>query len=221
MHPLVSSADSSSRIASYPQKPRRLWTEELHLSTLKPIGVKLLLTTPMLWSGSQRTLPRYRRRLMAGLAERLRSERDMGPMNVMNGGLSVRWPDRWIARYILFADRAALVEKREAVRSLQSGPPKLATLAVTKGEQDPALNREAWAPRCSRLLVIWTAYLTAPPIYPHMARLKKSQQDIDRRLDEALNETFPASDPVSIGRNDHPGKPSEPPAEDKISPDKS
>jgi hypothetical protein len=111
----------------------------------------------------------------------------------------------------LFADRAALVEKREAVRSLQGGPPKLVILAVIKDEQDPALNREAWAPRCSRLLVIWTA----PPIYPQMARQQKSQKDIDRKLDEALEETFPASDPVSIGRNDHPGTPSKPPAEDK------
>ncbi len=43
-----------------------------------------------------------------------------------------------------------------------------------------------------------------------MARARKSQQDIDEQLDEALNETFPASDPVSVGRNDHPGKPAAP-----------
>ena len=40
-----------------------------------------------------------------------------------------------------------------------------------------------------------------------MARNKKTPQDINRKLDEALEETFPASDPVAVGRNDHPGKP--------------
>lgn len=44
-----------------------------------------------------------------------------------------------------------------------------------------------------------------------MARARKSQQEIDEQLDEALSETFPASDPVSVGRNDHPGKPAAPP----------
>lgn len=43
-----------------------------------------------------------------------------------------------------------------------------------------------------------------------MACAQKSQQDIDEQLDEALSETFPASDPVSVGRNDHPGKPAAP-----------
>ncbi|HTN96892.1 MAG TPA: hypothetical protein VL101_07940 [Nordella sp.] len=43
-----------------------------------------------------------------------------------------------------------------------------------------------------------------------MARARKSQQEIDEQLDEALSETFPASDPVSLGRNDHPGKPAAP-----------
>jgi hypothetical protein len=46
-----------------------------------------------------------------------------------------------------------------------------------------------------------------------MARKQKSQADVDRKLDEALDETFPASDPVSIGHNDHPGKPADPPAD--------
>lgn len=44
-----------------------------------------------------------------------------------------------------------------------------------------------------------------------MPRDPKSKADIDEKLDEALNETFPASDPVSVGRNDHPGKPRKPP----------
>ena len=43
-----------------------------------------------------------------------------------------------------------------------------------------------------------------------MARVRKTQQEIDEKLDEALTETFPASDPVSVGRNDHPGKPARP-----------
>ena len=68
------------------------------------------------------------------------------------------------------------------------------------------MNREAWALRCSRLLVIGDAL----PIYGLMARQPKPQKDVDRKLDEALDETFPASDPVSIGRNDHPGKPADP-----------
>ena len=46
-----------------------------------------------------------------------------------------------------------------------------------------------------------------------MARVRKTPKDIDEQLDEALSETFPASDPVSVGRNDHPGKPDEPPPE--------
>lgn len=44
-----------------------------------------------------------------------------------------------------------------------------------------------------------------------MARVRKSQRDVDEKLDEALAETFPASDPVSVGHNDHPGKPAAPP----------
>jgi hypothetical protein len=47
-----------------------------------------------------------------------------------------------------------------------------------------------------------------------MARERRPQKDVDRKLDEALDETFPASDPVSVGRNDHPGNPV-PPADDK------
>jgi hypothetical protein len=47
-----------------------------------------------------------------------------------------------------------------------------------------------------------------------MARERKPKTDIDRKLDEALDETFPASDPVSVGRNDHPGKPASLPADD-------
>jgi hypothetical protein len=44
-----------------------------------------------------------------------------------------------------------------------------------------------------------------------MARTaKKISEDVERKLDEALNQTFPASDPVSLGRNDHPGKPDRP-----------
>jgi hypothetical protein len=39
-----------------------------------------------------------------------------------------------------------------------------------------------------------------------MAR-ERSQKDVDRKLDEALEESFPASDPVSVGHNDHPGNP--------------
>lgn len=53
------------------------------------------------------------------------------------------------------------------------------------------------------------------PILADMARERKSQKDVDRKLDEALDETFPASDPVSVGRNDHPGKPAEPKPDDK------
>jgi hypothetical protein len=48
-----------------------------------------------------------------------------------------------------------------------------------------------------------------------MARARKASQDIDRKLDEALSETFPASDPVAVGRNDHPGQPDDAPAEKK------
>ncbi len=44
-----------------------------------------------------------------------------------------------------------------------------------------------------------------------MARVRKPPPDIDKKLDEALDETFPASDPVSVGRNDHPGKPADAP----------
>lgn len=44
-----------------------------------------------------------------------------------------------------------------------------------------------------------------------MKRERKSEKTVDQKLDEALNETFPASDPVSIGRNDHPGKPAKAP----------
>ncbi|MFZ5677949.1 MAG: hypothetical protein ACOZAM_33705 [Pseudomonadota bacterium] len=51
----------------------------------------------------------------------------------------------------------------------------------------------------------------APPILCPMPRDPKSKADIEEKLDEALNETFPASDPVSVGRNDHPGKPRKPP----------
>ncbi|MGE0005783.1 MAG: hypothetical protein AB7S92_09340 [Parvibaculaceae bacterium] len=47
-----------------------------------------------------------------------------------------------------------------------------------------------------------------------MARKRKPDKDIDRKLDEALEETFPASDPVSVGRNDRPGKPSSPDEEE-------
>ncbi len=43
-----------------------------------------------------------------------------------------------------------------------------------------------------------------------MSRERKSKADIDEKLDEALTETFPASDPVAVGRNDHPGKPRQP-----------
>jgi hypothetical protein len=62
---------------------------------------------------------------------------------------------------------------------------------------------------------VYRAFLlfTPPlPILKLMARKPKSKADDDRKLDEALDETFPASDPVSIGRNDHPGKPADPPA---------
>jgi hypothetical protein len=48
-----------------------------------------------------------------------------------------------------------------------------------------------------------------------MARRPKTETDDDRKLDEALEESFPASDPVSVGRNDHPGKPAEPEPDDK------
>jgi hypothetical protein len=50
-----------------------------------------------------------------------------------------------------------------------------------------------------------------------MARERRPQKELDRKLDEALDETFPASDPVSVGRNDHPGKPAQPSADDKNS----
>jgi hypothetical protein len=48
-----------------------------------------------------------------------------------------------------------------------------------------------------------------------MARERKARKDLDRKLDEALDDTFPASDPVSIGRNDRPGRPADLPAEEK------
>lgn len=50
--------------------------------------------------------------------------------DVMNGGLSVRWPDTWLARDMAFAGQAALVEKRRVAGSFQSGPPDLVILAV-------------------------------------------------------------------------------------------
>jgi hypothetical protein len=46
-----------------------------------------------------------------------------------------------------------------------------------------------------------------------MAQARKPAKDIDEKLDEALSETFPASDPVAVGRNDHPGQPDAAPAE--------
>ncbi len=48
-----------------------------------------------------------------------------------------------------------------------------------------------------------------------MARARKSPKDVDEQLDEALSETFPASDPVAVGRNDRPGKPDEKPPEEQ------
>lgn len=56
------------------------------------------------------------------------------------------------------------------------------------------------------------------PILDVMPREPKSKADVDEKLDEALTETFPASDPVAVGRNDHPGKPRRPEPE---KPDKS
>jgi hypothetical protein len=47
-----------------------------------------------------------------------------------------------------------------------------------------------------------------------MVEKRKPKKDVDRKLDEALDETFPASDPVSVGRNDHPGKPADPAADE-------
>ncbi len=46
-----------------------------------------------------------------------------------------------------------------------------------------------------------------------MAHVRDSRKRIEEKLDEALRETFPASDPVSVGRNDHPGEPATPPPE--------
>jgi hypothetical protein len=53
-----------------------------------------------------------------------------------------------------------------------------------------------------------------------MTRERKSKKTVDEKLDEALEESFPASDPVSIGRNDHPGEPKEPPPKKKKPADK-
>jgi hypothetical protein len=53
------------------------------------------------------------------------------------------------------------------------------------------------------------------PIYENMACERKPPKDVDSKLDEALDETFPASDPVAVGRNDHPGKPASSPPDDK------
>jgi len=58
-------------------------------------------------------------------------------------------------------------------------------------------------------------FATPLPIYGDMARERKPPKDVDSQLDEALDETFPASDPVAVGRNDHPGKPASSPSDDK------
>jgi hypothetical protein len=47
-----------------------------------------------------------------------------------------------------------------------------------------------------------------------MARRPKPKSDDDGKLDEALEESFPASDPVSIGHNEHPGSPASPPSDE-------
>ena len=67
------------------------------------------------------TLPRHRRRPMAGTCRKAETGTRREAGDVMNGGLSVRWPDQWIARCMKSADQVALVEKRGAVGSLQSG----------------------------------------------------------------------------------------------------
>ena len=58
------------------------------------------------------------------------------------------------------------------------------------------------------------------PIYADMAQKRKTLKDIDRQLDEALEESFPASDPVAVGRNDHPGKPARTPPDARDASDK-
>ena len=60
------------------------------------------------------------------------------------------------------------------------------------------------------LLLAW-----APPILDAMARKPRSRSEEERKLDEALEESFPASDPVSVGHNDHPGSPASPPVDNE------
>jgi hypothetical protein len=50
----------------------------------------------------------------------------------------------------------------------------------------------------------------APPRPRSVERGKDSSADIERRedsLDEALDATFPASDPVAVGHSEHAGAP--------------
>ncbi|QIG46699.1 hypothetical protein G5V57_02365 [Nordella sp. HKS 07] len=66
--------------------------------------------------------------------------------------------------------------------------------------------------RAFLLLALHVPILSVQAVFI-MAHVRDSRKNIEEKLDEALRETFPASDPVSVGRNDRPGQPATPPAE--------
>lgn len=59
------------------------------------------------------------------------------------------------------------------------------------------------------------ATLHLPKNRPDQRKAKNSQQDVDRKLDEALEETFPTSDPVAITTPGGPVEPDEDPKQKK------
>ncbi len=109
-----------------------------------------------------------------------------------------------------FAGQAALVEKHKVAGSFQSGPPDLVILVVIGNRIGASFEQGGVGTSVFRAFLLFGG---ACQYRNTMARVRKTPKDIDEQLDEALSETFPASDPVSVGRNDHPGKPDEPPPE--------
>jgi len=102
------------------------------------------------------------------------------------------------------------LKNAELVRSLQRDPPNEIILAVVERRKGVGFEQGGVGTSVYRAFLL----LVEPLPYWRqrrgtMARNKKPPQDIDQKLDEALDETFPASDPVAVGRNDHPGKPKE------------
>ena len=108
------------------------------------------------------------------------------------------------------------MKNAELVRSLQRDPPDEIILAVIERRKGVGFEQGGVGTSVYRAFLLLVERL---PYWGQrrgtMARNKKPPQDIDQKLDEALDETFPASDPVAVGRNDHPGKPKETSADDK------